>query len=132
MKKLSKTELEARAALVAKLKDKFEQLVDGCDQFNSAVNDAWGLYVENAQVEYNDALKEAEDWRDQIVSQIDEYVDGRSDKWREGDQGQKYEDWKSELEGISFTESEMEEPSGVEVDVENVADELDGLPDGVE
>lgn len=131
MKKISKAESELRDEIVRKLNDAFLGMERAVDELNQAIGEHWSA-VEDAQSVYNEALNEAQEWRDNIVTQIDEYVDERSDKWREGEKAEAYESWKSEYEAIDFSEAQLSAPDELSLDVENPAEAIEGLPDSVE
>ena len=131
MKKLDKAHMATRDELVKRLNDCFSVLDNTIEAFNAKVADEWNQ-VEEAQVEYNQVLSELADWRDQIVSEIDEYVSERSEKWQEGEKASAYESWKSEFENLDFSECQLSAPDEVTLDVENPADAIEGLPEEVE
>ena len=61
--------------------------------------------VSEMQSKIDDLVNEAEAAREELRSVLDDlvneaetYYDERSDKWREGDAGSAYEDWKSQIE----------------------------------
>ncbi len=52
-------------------------------------------------------------FRDDIVSQMDEYMSDRSEKWQESAAGQNYEAWKSEWENAQIEPIEIEMPEEI-------------------
>src|SRR5580765_3997561 len=61
---------------------------------------------------YNGLLAEFGSFRDDIVSQIEETIDEKSEKWQEGDVGQSWVSWKDTWESLDLSElDEIEMPS---------------------
>lgn len=88
MKKLTKEEQQ-----------QFEVLQEGYGEAHQALRDA----VEA----YNAKLEELREFGQGVVDRIQEYIDERSDKWREGDRAGEYEDWVCEW--IEFVDSRCED-----------------------
>ena len=131
MTKLSKNDLERRTALIEQLNAAHAALTEAVDDYNETVNDAWSK-VDDAQNVYNAALSEAQEWVNDISAQIDDYIGERTDKWREGEKGEAYNNWKSEYD-TTLAESDLSQPDELSLDgVENAADTLDQLPTEVE
>jgi hypothetical protein len=59
-----------------------------------------------------------ESWRDDVVSEIETYIDDKSEKWLEGETGEKYQTWKAQFDDIPFEDvqeiEEIEEISSAE------------------
>lgn len=101
---------------------------------SAAIESAWGDFegahetLVNAVDEYNGAIQEVAEWRDGIVSEMQDYYDERSERWQEGDAGQEYDSWKDEWENGDFEELETPElpdqPEGAPA-----IDAIDNLPD---
>ena len=103
MKKLNKKQIAEQATLAADLKEKWEA-------YEAAVN------------ELNQAIVDADQFRADIVSAMDEYMGERSERWPESDAGQAYSEWKDAWEGF-----ELEEIEATEIDAETFSD-LPGEP----
>ena len=131
MKKLSKDDLKAREEAVKKLTEAFNALSEAVDAYNDNLATEWES-VAHAQEQYNDALTQAQEWRDGIVSQMEDYMGERSEKWREGEAAESYEAWKDQYEGVEFTESNLNQPDDLSIEIENPGDALEGLPNEVE
>lgn len=52
--------------------------------------------------DYNEALEEARDWRDDLTGQMQDFYDDKSDKWQEGEAGSDYMTWKDEWEAADL------------------------------
>lgn len=79
--------------------------------------------LEQARDEYNGALQEARDFRDQVVADMEDYYDDRSEAWQEGDAGSAYVEWKDEWETIELEDFDPPIPELPEDD-----DNLENLP----
>src|SRR5215469_7946709 len=76
MKKLSKAQAQEWSDLIKKVNAAKDDLDGAWGRVESAVEDA------NTEVtKYNDALGEAAAFRDEIVSDMDDYMSERSDEW---------------------------------------------------
>jgi hypothetical protein len=102
MKKLNKEQKQARTTLVNKLNELQENVEDAVNKYNEAVQEGRALFEE-------------------IVDEMDEYINSKSEKWAESAAAEKYEEWKSEYENFTF--DDLEEPQFVDTE------ELDALPD---
>lgn len=131
MKGLTKEQRERLDAIVASLEDKFNKLTAAVDEYNDALSTMWGE-VERAQRDYNEAVSDAIDFRDEIVGEVETYMGERSEKWQEGERAESYENFKSEWEGVDLSESEMSAQDDLDVDVNNAGDGLGNLPTEIE
>lgn len=131
MKKLSKDDLKAREEVTGKLKTAFDELTEAVSRYNDIMATEWAT-VEEAQNNYNEAVSAAGAWCEGIVSQIDDYVSDKSEKWQEGEKAEAYENWKSAYDDVDCSESELSQPDELSVEVENPAESIEGLPEEVE
>jgi exonuclease VII small subunit len=113
MKTLSKAQVKELAAFVAQLREQEGKLESAHLAYAQAVAD------------YNSALEEAREWRDTIVSDMENYMETKSEKWEEGEAGSEYSEWKAMFEEVEL--DEIDEPDGIEVEH---ADALEGLSIG--
>jgi hypothetical protein len=129
--KLSKEELRTRARIVECLREQRSKLEDAVNVYNEAIG---GLTeaLQQAVANYNDEVGAARDFAEGIVSEADSQISDKSEKWLEGDKGQAAESWKSEWEGLSFDDVEIDTPDAVEFDAEDYADALEGAPEEAE
>lgn len=72
--------------------------------------------------EYNGILDELTTFRDEIVSQIDNYISDRSERWQETDAASNYEDWKQSWENLDL--DNVDEPD--ELDLDDAQMEVEG------
>jgi hypothetical protein len=159
MKKLDKATIAARDEINTRLQDKFGDLEKAVDDFNDKVSqawakvaeaveyfnteldEAWGNTLQPALEEYNEAVADANAWKQEVAGDIQAYIDERSDKWREGEACGRYEAWREPYDDeISSAEFERpddldlgDEPDQFDVsDVENASELLEQLPEEVE
>lgn len=131
MKALTKEQRKDWEGRLETLNEKFTALADAVAAYNEAVAKAWDG-IAAAQTEYNAAVENAVEFRDQVVSDIDDYVDEKSDKWKEGEKADNYQTWKDAWEGAEIPESELEQPDDLEMEVEDAGESLSQLPTEVE
>ena len=110
MKRLSKADIKARethAVAIAEL----------AGRVSGAVDDA-NVLIE----ELNELVDAATQWTQDIQSQIQEYMEERSEAWTEGERGQAYEEW------VVAYELELESVESLEFEGPDV-DEFEALPE---
>lgn len=131
MKKLSKAQLQEKDTLATALDDKYNALELALTGFNESRTASWQL-VEAAIGEYNEARQSIQDFKDNIASDIQSYIDERSERWQESDAASAYSEWLSEYEN-EYPEAEISEPDAVEMpdDLAN-AETVNELPDEVQ
>ena len=66
------------------------------------------LALDTALNAHNEKLTELRDFSNDIVSEIQEYMDERSDKWQESENGERYAEWKSSWEDLEFEHIEID------------------------
>jgi len=123
MKKLTKNHLLVRDDLSEKLKDSLAEIILQRGKIEDEVK------VMNEKItSYNELLVEVENWRDDIVGEMEDYIGERSEKWSETDAANYYDDWKSEFENLDTSPlDEVEEPDYGE-DASH-SDDLEALPE---
>lgn len=105
MKKLSKADITrlgdldvhlmaAAAALEAYISNQFTEAVA---EYNNLV------------VAYNERLVEARGVLEDFSSEIESYMDERSEKWQEGDAAAAFTEWKDAIDNIGYEMEELEE-----------------------
>jgi len=130
MKAITKKDTAERDAIASRLQDRQADLTQAIEEFTLAVEAAWDA-VETAQDHLNEAINDANEWRHAIAAEIGEYIDERSDKWRESDKGSAYELWREQYEG-EFNEVNIDKPELPDPDLDEFAEELWQLPEELE
>lgn len=107
----------------------FQERLDAIDEKQKAVesaveelNDKALAAVNAAIVALNSAMSDIREFRDNIVAQISDYYDERTEKWQEGETGQQFTRWKDAWECEEFDDIEELEPIevGNAIDVEGI------------
>lgn len=126
MKKLSKDHVAQINQLLETLQKKAEKLTAAVETYNRAVQDAFSR-VETVQHEYNEAVVAINDWKSDTISEMSDYQSEHSDKWQEGENGQKYQAFIDAWEGLEdVEESDLDSPEDLEF--ESPEGVLEGYP----
>jgi len=125
MFKLTKAQLEQRAAFVERLNDASTKIEEAVDAFNAQVAEEKAT-VEAAVTAYNEILSEVREFAGDIATQADQDISDKSEKWQEGERGQAAVEFKDAWEGLSLDDIEVEYPEELSIEEPNHADELDG------
>jgi hypothetical protein len=154
MKKLSKVHLNNRDIVTAALRETLQTFTEAVGEYNTEEQEAFEVLqtaitaynermveawekVETAQTAHNESIDAANEWMGQIVSDIDEYMSGKSEKWQDGDAAQAYSEWKAAFEE-DLEQEDMEQPEQIEIEQpdelslnsdEDPADKLEQLPE---
>ena len=102
MKRLSKAQETSVDDLIGDVRDNERKLVEAHAEMSAAVDN-----YNDAVAEYNAAATAVQEFRDEVVGDMEAYRDDRSERWQEGDAGQAYQAWIDEWQGL--------EAEGVEV-----------------
>lgn len=128
MKTIGKQAIAERDELQNKLGDAASEYTTALDEYNTAMQEEWRK-VEAAVQNLNDAIAEANQWRSDVAAAIQEYMDGKSDKWQESDRGQAYASWKSEWEDSDLEEVSHSEPDDLTDDTIDYVEALGNYPE---
>jgi uncharacterized protein YukE len=117
MIKLSKTESKSR-----------EEVTEAVREAYKAVEAIWPEYqamldkVNGVIDAFNSAVADADNFRQSVADQMQEYYDNRSDAWQNGDKGTAYREW---LEQWLYSVEQVDEVEAQEMPVINGLDELE-------
>ena len=128
MNALSKNQSKAKADASQALRTAAEQVTAAVGAFNKAVEDAQQSVTE-ALAAYNAVLENTCGFAEQIVADMQESYDGRSEKWQESERGQAYKDWLDEWCGLCLDEIEIDFPDDLDEPDLSAAETLDDLPE---
>jgi hypothetical protein len=131
MRKLTKANLAERDKLASDLRDRATDLDAAIGKYNDAISRAWEE-LEAHQMAYNEAVADANAWKTEIASDIQNYMDDRSEKWHEGDVASQYESWKEQFEQEELDQVDFAQPEQIEADLADAAELLDQLPEEVD
>lgn len=110
MKKLSNSELET-----------MKELLETYDEKSSEVDRLYILYVDavsalNEKIaDLNGAASDLESFRQSIFDQMEDYFDGKSENWQDGDTGSSYRDWMDEWSNASVYQMDEVEEQGIDI-----------------
>lgn len=127
MKKLARSRQNEMSRIQERLREAAAGLEEAVGTANEAISQAHRSLVEAADA-YNEAVEEAEAFRDDVVSEMEGYADERSEKWRDSDRGQAYESWMNQWRELGFDKAEFDEPADFWVPTFGIPDELEQLP----
>lgn len=131
MKALKVAQQKSKSQCVLDLEQAKQALENEIEDFNAEKSRLYQK-VADALEKYNEALNEAREFTTDIHSEMEEYYENRSDRWKEGDAGSNYQTWMDEWANIDLDEISLEEVADLEMpDMEHYS-ELDNLPDEVE
>jgi len=130
MQKISKTQLVTRDTLCRALEESYAALEKAVDAFNTARTELWDA-VAVAQDAYNQVVADANEWLEDIASQLEDFVQKHSEKWQEGDRGKAYSAW-YETFNNALEASELTEPDGLELETSDQVETLADCPEEVE
>lgn len=128
MKTLTKNQLAEKARLGLALHQAAQKVDTAIAAFNHVLDEAKAP-VEQALEEYNDALRQAAEFCEEVASDQQSYFDDKSEKWQESDRGQEYQQWMNDWANVCLDEATVELPDEVEVPDLSAPDTLEDLPD---
>lgn len=114
MKRLSKHELKQRDEFADALEKARDKVCDAVDDYNHKIAELW-TPVSEALEAYNSIAADAQSWREDIVSQMDDYLGERSERWLESDAAQAYQEWKDSWESLSIETFDVAQPEGIDL-----------------
>lgn len=114
MKKIPKSYEAQRQELITKLTEAHDEINTAIKAFNEAMEEKREA-VTDAVKAYNELIENAQELRDQIVQDISNFMAEKSDKWTEGETGQRYAHWLSVFESnLTLDEVTIDLPDEVE------------------
>lgn len=130
MNKLTKSMLTERDDVCARLRAAFESLEQAVDTYNEAMRKQWEA-VHATMNAYNDVAVEATTWQENVASDIQDYIDSRSDKWQESERGQAYLAWQGEYESSDLEDITIDQPDSLELSTGDQAETLEALAEEI-
>lgn len=131
MKKLSKAQSTQLDTIADALVERYDALDTAIGAYNAAMEEAWTA-VDEALGAYNETLSEARELRGDIVDQIQNHIDDKSEKWQDSDKGQAYESWRQQWEQIDLEEVEIDKPDELELNADNPEGLFADVPQEIE
>ena len=125
--KLNKAEIKERDELVFELRKASNKINVAIAAYNEAVaaqRDILTLAVDR----YNGLVDDVSAFVGEVTERIDEYIDDKSEKWRDSDKGEVLNEFKNTWGNWSCEEYELEVPDDIAFEEPDHADELENLP----
>src|SRR5262245_24322994 len=116
--KLTRAENARKLGLIADLQEAKNELGEAVMALNIMLDAARGR-VEDALAHYNQMLREADAWRDEIVQDWQAEWDDKSERWQESDAGQEARSQIDDLENMDLDELELDLPQEVDLSVDH-------------
>lgn len=134
MRRLTRDQIDRKAALVARLRASGADCQSAVVAYNASVQDAHGILAAVVQ-KHNEALEEAVDLAREITSDLESYQTEKTEAWQDSSKGEEFAEmirsWESVEHGGGegvFCHFELEELDDVEAPLD-AADELESLPE---
>ncbi len=130
MNKLNKGMLTDRDNLCERLRMACGGLEQAVSTSNEVMAEEWEA-VEAAVNAYNEIVEEANEWKGEIASEMQGYIDDRSEKWQEGERGQAYMARQQEYQDNDLEAIELDQPEPLELSTGDQAENLEGLAEEI-
>jgi lipopolysaccharide biosynthesis regulator YciM len=121
MRKLTASQLTEREKVAHALVDAAEAVRAAVEKYNTKMSEAW-VEVDKAVEEYNRKVEDANNFIQEIHSDMESYYDEKSEKWQEGEAGQLYREW-LEAWTKEIDDCELDQPD--ELEEPDLADDSD-------
>lgn len=128
VRKLSADRIREREAHAAAVRAALLELNNRIVARNRIVQEA-DADVDSALDNLNEQIEKAAAWRDEVVEEMRDYADARSDRWRGGESGQAHEAWMAEYDGLSLETLTIRFPDAVDELDEDLPETLEALSD---
>jgi phenylalanyl-tRNA synthetase alpha subunit len=127
VKALTKQQIAKKQTLLNAIYRTWELLEQEIESYNTGVGKL-RVSVEEAIENLNSAIRAAEEWRDQIQTNMTCCYEGKSELWQEGDAGQTYYTWMENWD-IGLEEINLDFPDELEAPDCEAISLLEILPD---
>lgn len=118
MKSLSKAQMKAHATIADDLATVVSAVSDRVSEYNGAVEEAyrvfeaacqtaWNEHLDGVQEDLNASVEQAQTLVTEVTGNMECYYDDRSEKWRESDKGEQYQEWISVWENTDLEVGEL-------------------------
>lgn len=132
MQKLNKDQEKRLEKISQQLGERHEALEAALAKYNEVVAQAWEKHVTKALGDYNDALQEGMELRDEVVEAIAGHIENKSEKWQESAKGQAFIDWQSAWEDLDLEPLDLDKPEEIEMPECPSGETFDDVPHEVE
>ena len=86
MKKLSKEHKATHLRLVKEIGCEMDKVMELASQLSVAIDT------------YNEKVEQANEWAQEVASELRQYYDDRSEAWQDGDNGSRFDEWVNAFE----------------------------------
>lgn len=131
MTKMSKDQIKERDGIAELLREKREALDAAIEAYNASAESLWGD-IEEALGAYNETISDANSWREEVASDIQSYIDDKSEKWQEGERGQAFAEWHDIFANDEVPTADLEQPEMLVLDCEDAAEMLEQFREDLE
>ncbi len=128
MRRLSKEQRKRKDDLVKAMAAQEDAYSTALCVYNERVAEAFAE-VERERGEYDGAQANIRDFMQELAADMEAYQDEKSDAWREGEAGERYEEWRQRWEDEIGEPEELEAPPSLDEPSETVSSVFDDLPD---
>lgn len=135
MRRLTRDQIDRKAALVARLRASGNALETACAAYNARVQEEHEI-LQAVVDKHNETLEEAVDLAREITSDLENYHADKSEKWQESSKGEEFCEWIRSWGSVEhggnvgvFTQFEVDEPEDACAPTDSAADELESLPE---
>ena len=128
--KLTKEQRADRDRFVQALREKGEALAGAVEAYNTALEEL-GKPVLAALEAYNEALSDARIFAEEVGQAIDDQIAEKSERWQDGEKGEKAAEWRDEWQGATLDDVELELPEPLEEPDLDAAGALEELPEEI-
>lgn len=122
--KITKAQEKTRDQVIDSLRRHRETLDKAVETFNEAQREAFEK-VKDQLADYNSWLEEARELRDEIVSDAESYIEGKSEKWQDSEKARAIEAFRDAWGEVDLDAVDVEDPEPLELDVTHHADEVE-------
>lgn len=126
MKALAKSTINECEEHAAKVRTALEGLEKAIEDYNGIMAAAQEK-VSEAAAKLQEAIGDANEWREALNVEQEDYYGEKSERWQDSDAGQSYSAWKDEW-AIEWSFDDIEFPPELEMPDCDVADVLDNIP----
>lgn len=126
MKSLGKDEKTQRVVLLDRLQAAAIELLAAEMEFNNTLKELF-VPLQQAADHYNGVCQDVKEFTEGCSQTIADYISGMSDKWKEGEAGQRYIEWQLRFEQWEFNDI-TPEATPINIDVPEPEEDFGNLP----
>lgn len=128
MKSLTKKQVQQLSDLQTDLQTASEKVESAVADFNANINELWGDLVLDNVKEYNQSVKQASSFAEQIRDQIQSYYEDKDEDWKHCELGNAIQEWLEDWDEANFEEIDLKMPDETDIPEFNAVEVIDELP----